>query len=122
MKITMDKRYTPVSKAKRVKEAMKEFKASYTENDILNLLEQSVHEGWKFDGKILDCEIEAFPKTSWDFDDDVCFRIEMITYVYHTGFHSISAVVESNMALVDSSHITVDEFNNSGYSHYFSNI
>lgn len=120
MKIKMDKEVTPVSKAKIVKEAMKNFKQYYTDSDILYMLIQSVEDGYQLDGKIYDCEVEAFPQTSFSWDNDVCFRIEMVTGGSISGFKVISAVVNEGLALVDGSHIIVEKYGACEYVHLFS--
>ena len=66
MKITVDKQYTPIAEKGRVQEAIKELKNTYTENDVLHAIKETIEQYgidlWNYD--VLSLELEAFPLTS----------------------------------------------------------
>ena len=60
MKITIEKRLTTVDKLERTKQQMKEFKAIYTDGDLLRMFRDAV-DGWEYgySDEIVYCKLEA---------------------------------------------------------------
>lgn len=81
MKITVEKKYTTLEKLPQVKADMKEFKARYTDNDLLNAFVDATDIIDPYAADILRCDVEAFPAGS-DFDDETHFGVEMVTFTY----------------------------------------
>lgn len=119
MKITMDKELTPVAKSKIVKEAMKEFKTKYTDSDILYNLMEQVDDGWEMDGRILSCEVEAYPTTSLSWDTEVRYRVEIITSGGTFVFKLITAYIDSELRVVSETNVTCERYEIAGVHHYF---
>lgn len=73
MKITMNKEMTTISMKNNLKEAMKEFKARYTDYDLRNALHGVFAEAELWEacnalyGDIIRCDVDAFPEytTIW---------------------------------------------------------
>ena len=67
MKITMDKQMTTLDQVAPMKEAMKDFKARYTDGDLRRVFYDFLDEIKNYDaataigGEIVKCEVSAFP-------------------------------------------------------------
>ena len=66
MKIIIDKQYTTLAQLPIVKEKVKQFKASYSDRDLLNEFVSAMddigrYEYTSFIGEIVKCEVSAFP-------------------------------------------------------------
>ena len=60
MKVTYDKQYTCPAYVQQVKADMKEFKARYTDNDLINFFKQQVSAAYTGDGDVIRANVEAF--------------------------------------------------------------
>ena len=85
-KFTVDKEFTTVSKVATVKNAYKELKATYNENNILDMF--NFITGNNVRGKILETSLSGFNSNS--INDDVTFRVEMLIYDTYYRFYHIS--------------------------------
>lgn len=92
MKITLDKQFTSLEKAPMVKEAMKEFKARYTDADVRNALTDYFESKEMWDlvtclsGEILKVELAAAPRTMYQPDNDMQYAVELVVSQYMQGF------------------------------------
>lgn len=89
MKITLDKTSVCVANVERVKEAMKDFKAKYTDNDLLRCFNDAF--GEYIHGEILKCDVSAYER--W-FCGDIGFNVSMI-------IHSFSEIDEIGFFMCD---------------------
>lgn len=75
IKMELDTRMTPIAYAKDVRNAMKEFKAKYTENDLAMMFRDqfNVFEGYGYD--VIKTDVSAF----WDMlDETTHFAVDMV--------------------------------------------
>ena len=79
MKITMDKKFTEVYYMDQVKNDMKEFKARYTDGDLLRAFIDAT--GQWASGDIIKCDISAFT-AGYLFDNVTSFCVNMIVDEY----------------------------------------
>ena len=104
LKIKIDKTYTADYQIDRVKEAIKEFKEVFTENDLLAMFRSEFdwHDNWSC--KIVKSEINAFDAGTFYDNNETTFAIKMllegfseidkISFYYTTGF---GVNIEKNM-------------------------
>lgn len=78
MKITIDKEFTAVAQVPRVKEDIKEFKARYTENDLLSAFWDTVNIPHPYGHSVILSEIDAFP-SGWTTGDKTSFHVQLVT-------------------------------------------
>lgn len=81
MKITVEKQFTTLALLPQVKADMKEFKARYTDIDLLNAFIDATDIVDPYAADILRCDVEAFPAGT-DFNDETHFFVEMVTFSY----------------------------------------
>ena len=95
MKITIDKHFTTLDKVDRTKEQMKEFKAMYTDGDLLRMFSETV-DNWDlgFGQDIIYCNLEAFPGGSAE-TDETHYHVEMLTEKYN-GYNKISFYISQS--------------------------
>ena len=65
MKITVDKTMTSIAQLPEVKEDIKEFKATYSESDVVCIIKDFCG---NLNGDLLSLEMDAFPRSNWDRD------------------------------------------------------
>lgn len=84
MKITIEKRLTTVDKLERTKQQMKEFKAIYTDGDLLRMFRDAV-DGWEYgySDEIVYCKLEAFPGGTME-TDETHYSVDMLLEGYDT--------------------------------------
>ena len=90
MKITLNKEYTEKHQEQMVKDAMREFKNTFTDGDLLREFIQQT-DNWNVSGQIIKCEVDAFA-AGWaepnyggaDFEVkiwvDCCIKVYSICY------------------------------------------
>lgn len=61
MKTTILKNFTTLEQAPKVKADAQEFKARYTDGDLLNAFRDTVDYWYCYTGEIVSCTVEAFP-------------------------------------------------------------
>ena len=76
MKITVNKEFTTIAKADTVKNALKLFKSTYSETDVLNWFTETT--GEYIAGDILEMKVSGF-------DGFECVAIMVECLVYHRG-------------------------------------
>ena len=74
MKFTIDNKFTTIEKKPIVKQALNEFKAMFTANDVLTMCETT--HGESFPAEVVACDVSAFNLDSWS--DDVGFVVDII--------------------------------------------
>lgn len=77
MKTKIDRDLTTLAQLGAVKDDLKEFKARYTDNDLLTAFVDVTNIVNPYGGDILSCEVEAFPAGS-DFDNRTAFGVELV--------------------------------------------
>lgn len=88
MKFTVEKEFTTLAQLPRVKEDCKEFKARYTDNDLLSIFMDEVTDiDLPYGLSVLSANIEAFPGGT-DFDNETAFHVEVIA----RGFESFYVI------------------------------
>lgn len=85
------KDYTPASKIDLVKEAIRDFKACFTENDLARMFEETTNIDL-MNGEVIKCTVEGFSYN--ESTDLVSFRIEMIVDSL-IGFHRFSFYINN---------------------------
>lgn len=78
MKITIEKRLTTLDKLERTKQQAKEFKAMYTDGDLLRMFRDAV-DGWEYgySDEIIRCSLEAFPGGTMETDENH-YSVDMV--------------------------------------------
>lgn len=94
MKITVNKNYTTLEQAAKVKEDIKAFKEMYSERDLLNAFKNQADRNEWF-GDIIKAEAEAFPG-GWAYNDETQFCITMVTEGYNK-FYKIRFYIDMAM-------------------------
>lgn len=82
MKITVDKEFTNGYEMAQVKEDIKEFKARYTDGDVLNAMRSQTDFWGGYGEDIIKAEAKAFP-AGWDFQNKTLFAVEMLIDGYN---------------------------------------
>lgn len=72
MKTTIDKNYTTIGMKEAVKDALKTFKASYTDNDLANAFQQQI------DQSIWWCEVITAEVTAFNDCDEVRYCVDLL--------------------------------------------
>jgi len=104
MTITMDKTMTTLDQVAPMKEAMKEFKARYTDGDLRRVMYDYLDEIKNYDavcclgGEIVKCEVSAFPVNMYRFDG-VNFAVEITICNYFNGYAFLRFYVDSELNL-----------------------
>ena len=76
MKITLDKDLIYASKIPTFREKVKQFKAAYTDGDLLRMYKDSFQAHYISDTDILKCEVSAYQSNSWS--DTMNLYVEMV--------------------------------------------
>lgn len=79
MKITVEKEYTTLAALPKVKADMKEFKARYTDNDLLSAFWDAVEIDHPWGHNVISANVESFPGGT-DFDNKTEFHVSLITH------------------------------------------
>ena len=107
MKITIDKDFTPISRLKDLKAAIKDFKARYTDNDLVAAYQDAfdVSDGYGYD--VLHTDISAF----WDnatrsahYSVNIILwlpRIAFVTYHFYCNPDGASLNISEDSVLRD---------------------
>ena len=74
MTIKMNKEYTTIARANTIKEKMRDFKAYFTDADLLRMFVETV--GEDIHGEIIKCTVEAFNAN--DYTDAASFYVQII--------------------------------------------
>lgn len=74
----VDKDMTTVSKVSRTKEALKQFRAKYSPEDIARLYAETFND--YVYGDILRLHVDAFPSSNLSYEDRTTFRVEEILF------------------------------------------
>lgn len=85
MKITVNKEYTAAAQFDTIKEKAREFKATFTDNDLLQKFTEATGDHI-YGGEIIKCTVEAFAMN--DYVDAASFHVTMIVDGL-TDFHRI---------------------------------
>jgi len=82
MKITIEKRLTTLDKLERTKQQAKEFKAMYTDGDLLRMFRDAI-DGWEYgySDEIIRCNLEAFPGGTME-TDETHYSVDMVLEGY----------------------------------------
>lgn len=79
MKITINKEYTTLAQADKVRRDIREFRGMYTDGDLLRAFRDATDLDIAWNHDILSAFVEAFPAGSL-FGDKTSFCVEMITH------------------------------------------
>ena len=86
MKFTIVKGYTTLAQLPKVKEDCKEFKARYTDKDLLSIFCDEITDiDLPYGLSVLSANIEAFPGGS-DFDNETAFHVELMAKGYKSFY------------------------------------
>lgn len=106
MKFTINKDYTVINQVATVKNAIKEFKSYFTENDLLRAFNETFN--FNVEGEILKTEIEAFASSV--FMDNVTFWIKLFVYDdflefneihFYIDYENYNFIVNNNSEIID---------------------
>ena len=93
MKITIDKEYTTIEQAPAIKEAIKEFKSRYTDNDLVQAYRSQTGEESKiWTMEALEITGTAFP-AGWKYDNVPAFCFTGIMVERYAGIISKFATI-----------------------------
>lgn len=103
MKISVDKEFTTLELRDRVKEDLKEFKARYTDGDLIRAFIDATGKIDPYNTDILSCEVEGFPGGT-DFDNETRFKVTIVSRGYgkfcEVGFYCDMNLVVDTRDLV----------------------
>ena len=104
MKLTMNKQMTTMAQVAPLKDAMKDFKARYTDGDLRTVMNDycSRLNAWEaanaLSGDIIRCDVDAFPNNSIYFDK-AWYAVEMVIGRWGNGYTLIRFYVDQNLNL-----------------------
>lgn len=104
MKITINKEGTTLAQVEHVKEAMKEFKARYTDSDLRRVMNDHCEKLglWEaastLSGDILRCDVDAFPDGCF-CSDPVHYAVEIVIARYGHGYTFLRFYVDQDLTL-----------------------
>lgn len=102
MKITIDEKLTSIYGAKKVREDIKLFKATYTANDILNQYNEQIKDGFGLYGDVLVCDVRAFENTIPEARTEfaICLWVANSCEVFKLRFYADMGLNITNDALL----------------------
>ncbi len=86
MKITINKDYTAVAQLPAVKEKARDFKAAFTDNDLLRMFTEATDDHTIYGGEVIKCTVEAFAANYQT--DAASYQVTLIVDAV-TDFHRI---------------------------------
>lgn len=86
MKITVNKEYTAAAQFPAVKEKARDFKAAFTDNDLLRMFTEATDDHTIYGGEVIKCTVEAFAANY--INNAVSYHVTIIVDAV-TDFHRI---------------------------------
>lgn len=95
MKIRLNKEYTEAWMVETIKDAMKDFKAMYTDGDLKRAFEDATDIDTGYSADIIRCNVDAFD-AGYAFDNKPVFAVDMLMEK-HDGFTKIHFYVDADL-------------------------
>ena len=83
MKTKINREYTTIAQAEKVREDLKEFKARYTDGDLMHFYNDAVDDPRGYCHRIIEATVEGFPGGT-DYNNETVFSVDLIAIDYST--------------------------------------